>query len=299
MTRVSKGVLAMLAVCTGFSASPVHAVSVNWDIDPTLSSFKLAIPDQPVTLGTLTVTMRLRNQAGNATWTTNTAPVDGLLATNVGWSGGVSSVQFLGGSSSLVGLNTGNYRPNPASYSTSVTSTINTAGTFTNTSSAPAVYAASVRGNLPVLGLQTLGYISFDNVSYDVSSVVTPVVATSFLSNAVTLGLLDSRIDFDGISVIIAGQVVGDTQGQSGPLSGVNTGAGAGSIVNVGGFNYRITVPINLPVAISLGGVNLVGTATGSLVGFASIIPEPATAALLAAGIVALGVRGRRRRLVS
>ena len=299
MTRVSKGVLAMLAVCTGLSASPAHAISVNWDIDPSLSSFKLAIPDQPVTLGTLTVTMRLRNQAGNATWTTNTAPVDGLLATNVGWSGGVSSVQFLGGSSSLVGLNTGNYRPNPASYSTSVTSTINTAGTFTNTSSAPAVYAASVRGNLPVLGLQTLGYISFDNVSYDVSSVVTPVVATSFLSNAVTLGLLDSRIDFDGISVIIAGQVVGDTQGQSGPLSGVNTGAGAGSIVNVGGFNYRITVPINLPVAISLGGVNLVGTATGSLVGFASIIPEPATAALLAAGIVALGVRGRRRRLVS
>jgi hypothetical protein len=298
MTRVSKGVLAMLAVCTGLSASPAHAISVNWDIDPTLSSFKLAIPDQLVSLGTLTVTMRLRNQ-NNATWTTNTAPVDGLLATNVGWSAGVSSVQFLGGSSSLVGLNTGNYRPNPASYSTSVTSTINTAGTFTNTSSGPGVFAAAVRANVPVLGLQTVGYINFDNVSYDVSSVVTPVVATSFLSNALTLGLLDSRINFDGISILIAGQVVGDTQGQSGPLNGVNTGAGAGSIVNVGGFNYRITVPINVPVDISLGGVNLVGTATGTLVGFASIIPEPATAALLAAGIVALGVRGRRRRLES
>ncbi len=58
-------------------------------------------------------------------------------------------------------------------------------------------------------------------------------------------------------------------------------------------------MPINVPVDISLGGVNLVGTATGTLVGFASIIPEPATAALLAAGIVALGVRGRRRRLES
>ncbi|MCX5737037.1 MAG: PEP-CTERM sorting domain-containing protein [Proteobacteria bacterium] len=298
MTRVSKGVLAMLAVCTGFSAAPAQSFLVNWDINPSLSSFKLAIPDQNVTIGTLTVTMRLRNQGTNATWTTNTAPVDGLLATDIGPGVGFSSVQFLGGASSLVGLNTGNYRPNPASYSTSVTSTINTAGTFTNTSSGPGVYAAVVRGNLPVLGLQSLGFINFDNVSYDVSSAVTALSGTSFLSNALTLGVLDSRINFDGISVIIAGQVVGDTQGQSGPLNGVNTGAGAGSLVNVGGTQYRITVPVNLPVAISLGGVNLVGTATGTLVGFA-FIPEPATAVLVAAGIVALGVRGRRRRLES
>jgi hypothetical protein len=294
MTRVSKGVLAMLAVCTGLSASPAHSFSVNWDIDPSLSSFKLAIPDQLVTLGTLTVTMRLRNQ-NNATWTTNTAPVDGLLATDVGPGVGFSSVQFLGGSSSLVGVNTGNYRPNPATYSTSATSTINTAGSFTSTGNGPGVYAAAVRANVPVLGLQTVGYINFDNVSYDVSSAATALSGTSFVSDGLNIGLLDSRINFDGISIIIAGQVVGDTQAQSGPLSGINAGAGLGSIVNVGGSQYRITVPISVPVDVSLGGVNLTGTATGQLVGFA-FIPEPATAALLAAGIAALGLRGRRRR---
>lgn len=294
MTRVSKGVLAMLAVCTGLSASPAHAYLVSWDINPVQSSFTLTVPDQSVVLGTVTATMRLRNQ-NNAAWTTNTAPVDGLLATNLGL--GFSSVQFLGGASSLVGVNSGTYRPNPAAYSTATTSTINTAGTFTNTSSAPAVFAARVNASVAIVGTLNTGYISFDNVTYDVSSAVTALAGTSFLSNALTVGLADSRINFDGISTI-AGQVVGDTQAQSGPLNGVNTGAGAGSIVNVGGTQYRITMPISLPVAISLGGVNLNATATGVLVGYA-FIPEPATAALLAAGVAALALRGRRQRLDS
>lgn len=297
MRRVYKCALAMLALCTGLSTSPAHSFPVTWDINPSLSSFTLTVPDQSVTLGTITATMRLRNQ-NNAAWTTNTAPVDGLLATDLGL--GFSTVQFLGGASSLVGVNSGNYRPNPASYSTSTTSTINTAGTFTNTSSAPGVFAARVNATVPALFGATInvGYISFDNVSYDVSSIVTAMAGTSFLSNAITLGLADSRINFDGITGGLIPQVVGDTQAQSGPLLGVNTGGPAGSIVNVGGIQYRITVPINLPVTVSLGGVNLTATATGTVVGFA-FIPEPATAALVVAGIVALGVRGRRRRLDS
>jgi len=291
MRRVFVGALATLALGTAFLASTASAFLVNWDIDPAQSSFKLTIPDQNVTLGTVAATMRLRNQ-NNAAWTQNNAPVDGLLATNItpGW----GNVQFLGGASSLVGVNTGSYRPNPASYSTAVTSTINTAGTFQNTSSAPAVYAARVNATAFSLNLNT-GYIAFSNVTYDVASAAVALSGTSFLSNSLSIGVADSLISFDGINTGLAGQVVGDTQGNSGPIAAPNLNGAAGSLVNVGGANYRITVPINLPVFISLGGVNLNTTATGTLVGFATI-PEPATIALTALGVGAIAAYARRRR---
>jgi hypothetical protein len=209
-------------------ASPASAFLVSWDIDPTLSSFKLAIPDQVTTLGTVTATMRLRNQ-NNATWTTNNAPVDGLLATNVGL--GLSSVQFLGGSSSLVGVNTGSYRPNPAAYNTAVTDATNSAGTFTNTSAAAAVYGARVNASVSILTINA-GYISFSNLSYDLSSAITAIVGTSFLSNAINVGIADSTLNFDSVSASTTG--IGDAIGQTGPISSVNTGGGAGSLVNVG-----------------------------------------------------------------
>ena len=121
-----------------------------------------------------------------------------------------------------------------------------------------------------------------------------PITGTSFLSNQVSLGILDSRVGFDGISTI-AGQVIGDTLANTGPISALNANGAAGSVVNLGGGNYRITVPINMPVAVSLSGVNLNATATGTLVGFA-FIPEPATIGLLATGVAALAIRARRRR---
>ena len=288
MIRVSAGRFLLLAVCAGFVASPASAFLVSWDVDPSLSSFKLAIPDQTTTLGTLTATMRLRNQ-NNGTWTTNNAPVDGLLATDIG--AGISSIQFLGGSSSLVGVNTGSYRPNPAAYNTAVTDATNTAGTFTNTSSAAAVYAARVNASVSIITIN-VGYISFDNMSYDVSSAATAITGTSFLSNALTVGILDSTTHFDSVNGGTTG--IGDAQGNTGPISAVNSGAGAGSIVNLGGGNYRLTVPISEPVFINLSGVTLNATATGTLVAFA-FIPEPATLMLLGAGVVGLAAYGRRR----
>ena len=283
-------VFAAAALAFGLGlASPASAV-VQWDINPSLSNFRLAVPDQSVTLGTITATMRLRNQ-NNATWTQNNAPVDGFLATNVG--AGFSNIQFLAGQSSLVGVTTGNYRPNPSVYNTAVTDSINTAGTFTNTSSDPAVYAARVNASVSIITINA-GYIAFDNMSYDLGSAVTAITGTSFLSNAISLGILDSRVGFDGINTI-AGQVIGDTLAQTGPIAGVNSAAGAGSIVNVGGNQYRLTVPINMPVFVNLGGVMLNATATGTLVGFAEI-PEPATLGLVAAGLVGLAMHGRRRR---
>jgi hypothetical protein len=289
MTRVFAAALATLALSAA-AVSPASAFTVSWDVDHTQSSFTLTVPDQPVTLGDISGTLRLRNQ-NNAAWTTNTAPVDGILATDI--TPGFSSIQFLGGASSLVGLNTGSYRPNPAAFSTAATSTINTAGSFTNTSSAPAVYAARVNAFVGIVNLN-LGYISFDNVSYDASSAAIAFAGTSFLANGITVGLADSRVNFDAINTIV-GQPVGDAQSQSGPLSGINSGAGSGSMVNVGGTLYRLTVPINLPVTVTLSGLNLNATATGTLVAFANI-PEPATLVTVMLGLAGLaGFAGRRK----
>ncbi len=291
MKRVLVGALAMLASSTGLIASTALATVVNWDIDPSASSFKLAVPDQNVTIGTLTATMRLRNE-NNTTWTTNSAPVDGLLATNVG--AGISSVQFLGGSSSLVGVQTGSYRPNPAAYDTNVTDATNSDGTFTNSSSAAGVYAARVNASISII-TTNLGYIAFDNMSFDVSSLVTAVTGTSFLANALDVGILDSTIEFDSTAPGTSG--IGDSLVQSGPISATNINAAAGSIVNIGGNDYKITIPINMPVMVSLSGVNLNATATGTLVGYATIpVPEPTTIALAGLGIAGLAAYGRRRR---
>ncbi len=291
MRRVFVGALATLVLSTGFFASPASAFLVSWDINPSLSNFRLTVPDQAVTLGTINATIRLRNQ-NNAAWTQNNAPVDGFLATDIGPGIGFSSVEFLGGASSLVGVNTGSYRPNPAAYSTATTSTINTAGTFTNTTSASAVYAARV--NATAVVTLNAGYISFANVQYDVASAVTALSGTSFLSSGLNIGIQDSQINFDGINTLV-GQVIGDTQVQSGPIAAPNVNGAAGSIVNVGGTLYRITVPVDLPVFLSLGGVNINATATGTLVGFANI-PEPATFALTGLGVAAFAAYARRRR---
>jgi hypothetical protein len=226
--------------------------------------------------------------------------VDGLLASDVG--AGISSVQFLGGSSSLVGVNTGSYRPNPAAYDTAVTDTANPAGTFTDTSSADGVYAARVNASIFTI-TNVIGYISFTDVSYAVSSAALAVTGTSFLSNTTTLGLADSTINFDSTASETSG--LGDTIWSTGPITAVNSGAGDGSIVPcpiltgsciVAGANiYQITLPVNLPVPLDLSGVSLNATATGTLVGYA-FIPEPATLGLLAAGVAALAIRARSRR---
>lgn len=281
---------AFTVLCLVSFASPAFGFAVSWDINPAESNFQLTIPDQTVTLGGTSGTMRLRNQ-NNSAWTTNNAPVDGFLATDVGL--GLSSIQFVGGST-LFGVNTGSYRPNPAAYNTASTNTANPQGQFTNATSASAVYAARI--NATAIITVNLGYISFSNVTYDVTSAVLAVSGgTSFATNTTTLGLTDSSIAVDGLSTII-GQLIPDTIAQSGPINAVNVNGAAGTLTDLGGTNYRITIPVNMPVMVSLQGVNLSATATGTLVGYATGVPEPSSLLLVVLGVAALGARRLRRR---
>ena len=293
MKRAFAGLVATLALGTGFLASEAFALAVNWDINPAESSFKLTVPDQPITLGTVSGTMRLRNQ-NNTTWTQNNAPVDGLLATNVtGTPGVVSTVEFLGGSSSLTGVNTGSYRPNPAAYNTNVTDTINTAGTFTNTTGADGVYAARVNVSVSIITTNA-GYIAFRDMEFDVASAVTAVSVGSFNLAGIDIGILDSEIGFDDVGGSTT--AIGDTIGNTGPIAATVV-AGAGTIVNIGGDNWKITIPFTMPVMVDLAGVMLNATASGSMVGYATfVVPEPATFALTALGVAGLAAYGRRRR---
>jgi hypothetical protein len=263
MKRALVGALATLALSTGFLASNAFALAVNWDINPGESNFKLAVPDQTVLLGTLSATMRLRNQ-NNTTWTQNNAPVDGLLATNVtGTPGVVSSVQFLGGASSLVGVSTGSYRPNPAAYDTNVTDSINTAGTFTNTTSASGVYAARVNASISIITTNA-GYINFSAMSFDVASIVTAGTAGAFTIAGMSLGVLGSRGNFGDVGGTTTAS--GDSIAQTGPSAALVPG-GSGAIANLGGDNRRITIPFTMPVSVDLAGVMLNATASGTLVG--------------------------------
>jgi hypothetical protein len=287
MSRVLAARFAALALALGL-ASPAFAYPITWDVNPAQSNFRLTIPDQSVTLGTLTATMRLRNQ-NNTAWTQNNAPVDGFLASDIG--ANLSSIQFLAGQSNLFGVNTGSFRPNPAAYNTAVTDATNSAGTFTNTSSDPAVYAARVNAFF-ILNINT-GYIAFDNVFYDIGSAALAIAGTSFLSNTTTIGILDSRIGYDSIASGTTG--IGDVLAQTGPISAVNSGGPAGSIVDTGGQIYRLTIPVNMPVFVNLSGVMLNATATGTITAYA-FVPEPATLGLVMIGITGLALHGRRRR---
>src|SRR4051794_7370980 len=111
MTRTIKCMLATMAACAiSLSCATARAAAVTWTINSATSSVKLSIPDQtPPEVGDK---IGFRNQTGSgSSWTVgNTASVSGTLATNY-FEGG--SLDFVPGSS-IVGLNSGNFRPNPA-----------------------------------------------------------------------------------------------------------------------------------------------------------------------------------------
>lgn len=255
---------ALLSLC----GARTDASQVIWDINPVESYLKIDIPDTVIPgLGTL----QFRNQ-DNTAWTANKASYDGLLATD--WS--ASNIEFLSGQSSIVGVNTGSYRPNPAAFNPLLTNAANPNGQFANTTTAPAVYGARLNGANGPLTLDA-ARLSIQNTSIDLGGTA-PFVSNSFLTNGLNLAGT-GLVNYDGLVAPIIGQLLPDfSQGQMSLFADINSGAN-GSITSAnyeGGFNYKITVPLQATTRILEGiGYEITGTVTGQIVAYANLMREP------------------------
>jgi hypothetical protein len=140
--------------------------------------------------------------------------------------------------------------------------------------------------------------VSFTDVEYDIASALLPITGTSFAGNALSMGILDSLIAFDGLSIIIVGQLIPDSLPTPlGSVMGTNTLAGATvtSPDPIGSPLLRqLTIPVNVPLQLDLQGSLVNASTTGSIIAYA-LVPEPTTALLLGLGLGALAVRGGKR----
>jgi len=291
--RLTSYVAAFAAVLFA-GASIASANSVTWTVDASQSKLTWAIPDTLVNLNGTNATVRIRNQSGSAnTWNQgNSAALGGSFTSEYKELSGGPSLTYTG--SSVVGVNSGNYRPNAAAFSP-VPSADN--GTFANTSTAPGVYGAKLRASVSILTVD-LGYLSFSNLLYSLAGINALTGSNgnySFNSNQTSVGVANADLAVQGINALIVGQVVPNTitsfDANPNPLSGTST------ITNTGGLNRKLTIPVNLIVPIDFSGAALNITLTGQIVATAVNVPEPSTFMLAGLGFVSLAVCARRRIL--
>lgn len=292
---------ALVAALVG-AASSAHAALVSWNVDSTQSSLSLKISDTNYNVsGIGNVTLRVRNQntSQNSAWNTgNTAKIGGTLDTN--YVDG-TSIQFLPNQANLTGVNSGNYRPNPAVYTGGTINGDGTAsgGAFSNTTSAAAVFGARVRVSaLGGLVNADGAFINFYNVFYELASGVLGLSGTnSAFTNATTVGIQSSLLAVDG-QTVLSQQVVDDQIAKVANATATNSGA-AGTLTDLGGQLRQITIPINLNLVIPLddtGTYVLTAVATGQIVATAEIpVPEPSTFAMAGMGLASMLYVARRK----
>jgi len=297
---------AALAVCgVALMTAKAKADALTFTLDSTQSYLTLNIPNFSYSGNNINLTGQNRTNgapistAWSASTTTgNTAFVSGTLATTVGGSftgKTLSAIQFISGANSLSAISSGNYRPNPAAYN-SVTSAMN------NNGPSPGDYGATAH---VILG--NAGLISFDNVQYDIGSnnllptsntVTTGTFALNNPSHVVSAGVLQSIFSVQGLSIIIAGQVIPNDVASSGALLSTVTTSSPGTYTYTSSTNLQIKWPISIPISIDVGGgIFINGTGSGQLIANA-VVPEPSTIALAGLGMVSLVAMVRRRRKV-
>jgi hypothetical protein len=253
---------------------------ILWDIDPSQSYFKISIPDQPV--GTLGTVQMRDAPSGSTSWTVgNQAPIDGLIGTE--FTG--AHLQLLGGvDSSIVGVDTGSYRPNPAAFNAANTNAANPDGQYSNTTSGAAVFGSKIRANNGPFTTD-VAYWSANNVTYDITAGQTLFEYNGFglglLNPSATLGIFSNAsqtvatgmLNMDNLVVPIIGQILPDMVGSPTTIfGGANSGAGAIGIVSGNKLEIALTFNMSVPLLNSSGfAVN--GQVAGKLVAFANYTP--------------------------
>jgi hypothetical protein len=284
----------ILGVALATMATSTRAANLSWDIDPAQSFVRLTIPDQQVTLEGTTATIRLRDNGSTSEWTDaggRRAFIDGTISTD--YVDG-ASIQFNSGSHNIFALEQANVRPNPAQFDPGLANAENPDGQYSGTGAALAAYGARVRATISILTVDA-AYLGMRDVDYNIGSGVIPLGGgTSIGGSTSTFGISSADIDVDGLSVVIVGQPIPDTLNGSLPaISATNTAVG--SIANLGGAQRRLTYSITENITIDIEGVMLNGSASGTIVAFATV-PEPGAFVLAGIGLLSLvGWRIRRQ----
>ncbi|MBX3422504.1 MAG: PEP-CTERM sorting domain-containing protein [Pirellulaceae bacterium] len=277
-------------------SSQAQAALISWTIDSTQSFIRLNVPDQqvPVTEDT-SLPAALRDYQTNGGSEENPIlsgdPDEPLLWTDDGgrrnfvtgslssWYSEGSSIQFTSGTHNATAVQSGSFlpgTPGPASFAADVW-----LSGEVDPEELPGVYA-----NL------RLGHVRILDIQYDVNGTAGltegPTGTWSQTSGSLDLGTLaGATIDVDLIDLITDFGVALD------PLLGTNVGGLM--IENIGGLQRKLTIVVDLPVALELNNLPLTASITGQIVAFATV-PEPASMGLVAAAL-AMGVFRRRRAI--
>ncbi|HVU87976.1 MAG TPA: PEP-CTERM sorting domain-containing protein [Pirellulales bacterium] len=139
---------------------------------------------------------------------------------------------------------------------------------------------ASIPGIVGGPGPGNTGLIAGHGFVGNISSIILPLVGTSFNATGLTISLFAGVAD---VNVTLLGSPVQATINL--PGGGLN-GESGGTLTQSGGL-YTLTVPILFQGDLTVSGVPLVETYTGQLVATARV-PEPATWVLAAVGGLAV-----------
>lgn len=282
-----------LAICVavatfGFSVGKASAgFNLGWTIDTAVSQLQLNIPQQPVPVeGLGTINVRLRNQSGGTVWNQgNIAKVGGTIGTKFDAVG--NTIEFVSGAGNVYGINSGSYKPSES---------------LDNNVNEPAVFAAKAQGQ--VLIFLDIVNMAIRDVFYDAFSAPLAVAPgfdnaiSTFAANQISFGIQSASVQYFGFGVAAS---LGSGSETIEDIFALNTAASA-TIEKLAvpyPWQYKMTIPINIPIAIPAGDVTITGTATGQIVAYATV-PEASSFVMAGLAISAFAApsfaRYRRKR---